>query len=159
MTNARRAALSLASILGLLAPAAPVAAQQRDTAPFDRTSMAGLSWLAGRWVGSGGGFSAFYEEYRVLNDSTLEQRTFPDSTFATPDGVSTIELRNGVISKQRRGNVETRVDWISGDTVRFEPVMAGRRGFTWFRLSEDGWQAVLDRPGDPVVYVLERVGR
>ncbi|GMV04536.1 MAG: hypothetical protein AMXMBFR53_08160 [Gemmatimonadota bacterium] len=138
---------------------APAGAQQRAETLFSREAFASLAWLEGRWVGSGGGFDAYYEEYRALNDSTWEQRTFPDSTFSTPDGTSTIEWRGGVILKRRGGTVETRVARIAGDTARFEPVVAGRRGFTWFRVSRDEWRAVLDRPTEPVVYTLKRFRR
>lgn len=157
MTTTRRAAFVAAVSFAL--GVAPAGAQQLAETLFSREAFASLRWLEGRWVGSGGGFDAFYEEYRVLNDSTLEQRTFPDSTFSTPDGTSTIEFRGGAIVKGRGGNVETRVARIAGDTARFEPVMAGRQGFTWHRVSRDEWRAVLDRPTEPVVYTLKRFGR
>ena len=155
MTRNVQAAFVAAALFAL--GGAPADAQEQR-ATFDRSAFASLAWLEGRWVGSGGGFDAFYEEYRVLNDSTLEQRTFPDSTFSRPDGTSTIEWRGGEVLKRRNGNVETRVVRISGDTARFEPVMAGRRGFTWFRVSSDEWRAVLDGPTTPVVYTLKRFG-
>jgi hypothetical protein len=121
-------------------------------------SFSSLRWLAGRWVGSGGGFAAFYEEYRLLNDSTIEQRTFPDSTFGTPDGTSTIEWRAGAAQKLRRGRADTQIARIVGDTSRFEPARTGVGGFTWIRISDREWRAVLDGPSGrpPTIYQMRR---
>jgi len=118
-----------------------------------------LRWLEGRWLGSGGGFTAFYEEYRWLNDSTIEQREFPDSTFAQPGGVSVMEWRGGVVLKSRRGTVESHIARVAGDTVRFERAQAGRAGFTWVRVNNDEWRALLEGRNGPIVYVLRRIGR
>lgn len=138
---------------------ASLAGQSTTEAPVTRGAFASLSWLSGRWVGSGGGYAAFYEEYRFLNDSTIEQRTFPDSAFSTPDGVSTIEWRAGAARKIRRGAAETRIARVAGDTVRFEPLVPGRMGFTWIRVSANEWRAILDGRNGPTIYALRRFGR
>jgi hypothetical protein len=37
-------------------------------------------WLAGEWRGSGGAYASFFEEYRVVNDSTIAMRAHPSTT-------------------------------------------------------------------------------
>jgi len=151
-------AAALAAVAAAMAfAAAPLAAQQ--DAPITKAAFASLRWLEGRWVGSGGGYAAFHEEYVFLNDSTIEQREHADSTFGVPRRTSTIEWRAGRVLKRRDGRAETQVVRIAGDTARFEPVVAGRGGFTWHRVADGHWRALLDRAGaTPVVYDLRRVG-
>src|SRR5687767_16020153 len=52
-----------------------------------------LRWLAGRWQGFQPDGGKFYEEYRVVNDSTLAMFSYPDSTFGTPSDSSRVQLR------------------------------------------------------------------
>lgn len=153
--------LSVVSLL--LAVAAPAAGQARSAspreapaaAPISREAFASLRWLEGRWVGSGGGYAAFYEAYAFLNDSTIEQREHPDSTFGEPRRRATIEWRNGAVLKRTGERVESRLVRVAGDTARFE-MGAGPRGFTWYRVSADEWAAVLDGRTEPVVYRMRR---
>lgn len=137
---------------------ASVSVAQASHPPISRDAFRSLRWLEGRWVGSGGGYSAFYEEYVFVNDSTIEQREHADSIFGTPRRVSTIAWRNGTVHKGRGDNIESRLVRIHGDSARFEPLAAGRRGFTWLRVGEGRWRAVLDGPAQPVVYDLRRAG-
>ena len=117
-----------------------------------------LAWLEGRWVGSGGGSDAFYEAFRALNDSTLEQTTYPDDRFAEPDGISEIRFRDGRIFKVRDGEVESVITGLSGDTIQLERVPPAAGGYAWIRVDDDTWRAVLERPrGEPVVYTLRRI--
>lgn len=154
----------LGSLQGLVAvtlalcciPGPEALAQSTPIATISRDAFASLRWLAGRWVGSGGGYAAFYEEYVVLNDSTIEQREFPDATFARPSATSTIEWRGGTAHKLRGGRAQSRLARVHGDTARFESVTPGRGGFTWIRLGEHRWRAVLDGRHAPTIYTLER---
>jgi len=99
-----------------------------------------------------------FAEKHGFNDSTIEQTTYPDAAFGEPDGRSTMELRDGRIRKLRDGAVESVITRLSGDTLRFERVPARDFGYTWFRVDDDTWRAVLERPGgaEPVVYTLRR---
>jgi len=151
--------VGVALFLALASSATRGSAQSTPTpAHLSAAEFAGLAWLEGRWVGSGGGYDAFYEEYRFVNDSTLEQRTFPDSTFAEPDRRSLIEFKGGQVLKTRNGQVESMITRLSGDTIRFERARGGGGGFTWLRVAADHWRAVLGRPDQPVVYELRRAG-
>lgn len=138
---------------------APGGQEAPEPAELTAGDFATLAWLEGRWVGSGGGYDAFYEAYRFVNDSTIEQTTYPDDSFAEPDGVSTIRFREGRALKWRDGEAESMIARLAGDTLRFERIPPRPGGFTWIHVSDDEWRAILDRPrGEPpVVYTLRRI--
>lgn len=142
-------------LLMLLVCAAPLGAQN-TTPGVTLAQIKSLSWLSGEWRGSGGAHPSFFEDYRMVDDSTMRMRSLEDSTFAVANDSSLITSRNGRIQK---GN--SVVTHIRGDTVRFEPA-PGRRGngFTWIRQSANSWTAVLDVPnGASVVYQMPRAQR
>jgi hypothetical protein len=146
--------LALAAAL-LWISAAAVSAQSPARVTGDE--FATLDWLEGRWVGSGPGQGAFYEEYRRVGEGVIEQTTWTDSTFSTRQSSSRIELVEGyvIVSSEDRRSVVTDFD---DESVRFEWEGGGRLGYTWTRVSDDEWYAVLDRKGDaPVVYSMRRV--
>ena len=60
-----------------------------------------LDWIVGSWQGSGGAYPAFFEEYRIVDDSTIQMRALSDSTFSVATDSSWIEFRNGQIGKRR----------------------------------------------------------
>ena len=157
--SARRWVLAWACLTLLPVGAHGVSAQEAPRpAPVSDEEFAGLAWIEGRWLGSGGGYDAFYEAYRVLNDSTIEQTTYPDEHFREPDGRSLMVRRYGGIVKTRDGEVESVITGLAGDTLRFERIPPRRGGFSWIRIHDDEWQAILERPsGDPVVYTLRRI--
>jgi len=128
----------------------------QNTPSFTVAQFKSLAWLGGQWRGSGGSYPNFFEDYRVVDDSTIRMRTLKDSTFAVASDSSLITPRNGRI--QNGGSVVTR---IRGDTVRFEPAPGQRgNGYTWIRQSANAWTAVLDAPGGAnVVYQMRRVPR
>ena len=135
--------------------AAAVSAQSPARVSGD--DFATLDWLEGRWVGSGASEGAFYEEYRIVGEGVIEQTTWTDSTFSTRVSTSTIELVEGyvIVSGEDRRSVVTEFD---DESLRFEWEGGGRLGYTWTRVSDDEWYAVLDRKGDaPAVYSMRRV--
>lgn len=141
------------------APAPPPAAAVQPAA-ISAEQFASLSWLIGDWRGSGGQYPAFYESYRLLNDSTIEQRAYPDSTFTTATETSEIALRSGFIQSSSGGTVRNVVTRISGDSVYFaRPNSAGAK-FVWVKGPPGRWTAVLNgaREGDaPTVYEMRRI--
>lgn len=149
--------LHMLPVLAMIA--APLAAQDTPLpAEVGDDEFRGLSWLEGRWVGSGGGFDAFYEAFRFVDDATLEQTTYPDDSFAEPDGRSLLRFQGGQILKYREGRVESVLTRLDGDTLRFERVPPGEGGFSWIRVNDGEWQAILERPGgNPVVYTMRRI--
>lgn len=118
-----------------------------------------LQWIAGRWLGSGGAYPAFYEEYRVVDDSTIQMRAFSDSTFTAATDSSWIELRNGGM-RSRSENRESVVVALSPDSVRFARPGSTAGGHTFTRVSADEWRATLhpqSAGGQPTVYIMRRL--
>jgi hypothetical protein len=121
-----------------------------------------LRWLDGSWRGRlpDGGY--FYERYRVVNDSTIAMRGFPDSLFARVTDSSSISLRGGTVASEGGTRwVATRLD---SSAVDFASERNAANNFTWTRESADRWTATLrstDRDGRPrtIVYPMERVRR
>jgi hypothetical protein len=118
-----------------------------------------IQWIAGRWLGSGGAYPAFYEEYRVVDDSTMQMRAFPDSTFSAATDSSWIELRNGEVRK-RGDNRAYVVIVLSADSVRFAQPGMTLGGHTFTRVSADEWTATL-HPSSPggqaTIYTMRRI--
>jgi hypothetical protein len=116
-----------------------------------------LSWLHGKWRGSGGDYPSFFEEYAPLNDSTIQMRSFKDSTLRVVTDSSTIELRGNVVKS--RGATSVHDATVTASSIRF--VRPGtNRGHTFAKVSADEWTAMLDpatADGKPTVYVMKRI--
>jgi len=120
-----------------------------------------LSWLEGAWRGSGGSFPAFYEEYRAVDDSTIQMRAFSDSTFLTVTDSSRIELRGGSVASRRPQRVSVAI-LVRPDRIHFQREGRPEAGFTFSRDSGDQWTATLHSPvagGRETVYVMRRLRR
>ena len=118
-----------------------------------------LDWIVGLWKGSGGAYPAFFEEYRIVDDSTIQMRALSDSTFSVATDSSWIEFRNGQIGK-RRADREYVVIAASADSVRF--AAPGSGGHTFTRTAADEWVATLhpiDPGGQTTVYTMRRFTR
>lgn len=122
-----------------------------------------LRWLAGRWRGFQPDGNTFYEEYRIVDDSTMAMYSFPDSTFVRPSDSSRVQLRGTTVSNESVAArwVATRLD---STGVDFAPQRGARNHFTWARESPTAWNATLrwtDAHGQAqrVVYALHRFGR
>jgi len=120
-----------------------------------------LQWIAGTWRGSGGAYPAFHEEYRVIDDSTIQMRAFSDSTFSTATDSSMIEFRGGAV--QSRGAERTYIALaVAADSIRFAQAGVALGGHTFTRVSADEWTATLhpSRAGDQAtVYIMRRIQR
>jgi hypothetical protein len=120
-----------------------------------------VQWIAGRWLGSGGAYPAFYEEYRIVDDSTIQMRAFPDSTFTAATDSSWMELRNGEVRK-RGNNRAYVVIAISADSIRFAVPGMKQGGHTFTHTSADEWTATLHPSGSggrATVYTMRRLQR
>jgi hypothetical protein len=143
------------------APAAPVPgppAMQVARADFGK-----LGWLEGSWRGQlpTGGF--FYETYQRVNDTTITQASYKDSTFAAmADSPSTIGYRNGVIFSEG-GSTPWHATKLDTNMVEFQMSTDATRRFTWTRDSKDQWTARLysSPSGQEKVttYLMKRVRR
>lgn len=157
MTNVRAMALPVLAGLALATiGAAPLTAQ--NPAEVSAEEFASLEWLEGRWVGTGGEAGAFYEQYRVLDDHTIEVTTWADADFTRQASRSTIQFLSGFIMKSGSDEPQSVVTKLEGTTIRFEWAGGAQPGYSWNMVSEDEWVAVMDRKGDaPVVYNMRRV--
>jgi hypothetical protein len=124
-----------------------------------RSPMQALAWTAGDWVGSGGGYSAFYERYTVGKDGAIAIEFFDDAAFAKRSGTASIAFEDGVI-RYRSGKATWEVSSVTKDEVCFAARAGASNSFCWIRHSQDAWRATLTYPAPrarTVVYELKRV--
>jgi hypothetical protein len=148
----RYSLILFAVILGPPRPGAP---------PTTVAEFQALRWLEGRWRGTHAG-EPFYQSYHFRNDSTIDTRTFGDSSFHEASDSGTIVLENGVI-KNRGGGAEWEATSLDSRTIHFEPAKQAQNSFTWHRISRTQWSATIrwhDASGQEQhrLYMLDRVG-
>jgi hypothetical protein len=152
--------LWVASIFALLA-APYIQAPSPSPASVTKQRFRQLQWIAGQWRGSGGSYAAFFEEYRVLDDSTVGMRSFSDSTLRTATDSSVIEWRNGRVQSRSARSTYVAVEFTS-TTVRFARPGAAGGGHTFSRVSANEWKATLhpaSTGGQATVYTMRRIRR
>jgi hypothetical protein len=118
-----------------------------------------LAWTAGDWVGSGGGYSAFYERYTVARDGSIVMDFFEDAGFTKRSGTGTIALEDGAV-RYRSGKAMWEASPGKKGEVCFTPKESATNSFCWLRHSNDAWRATLEYPAPrarTVVYELKRV--
>ena len=148
--RSRRAGLALALVAGLVSGVVEARAQDG--------SLDAIAWPEGRWVGSGGGFDAFYESFS-LDGAVLRQPVHEDSTFTTAQSLSEWRWSDGRIVKYSDGSAASEIAAIVGDSIRIERLDSDGPGYSWVRRGPDEWVAVLERRGGPPVeYVMRRAG-
>ena len=146
---------SIAIMMLTTAAATPSSAQQ--AAKVTRPQFQQLGWLIGAWRGSGGAYPSFFEEYRLVNDSTIQMRSFSDSTFQVASDSSTIAWRGGAMQSRSARSVYV-VTEVTPTSIRFIR-QRGTSGHTFTRVSADEWTATLDPAtpdGRPTVYAMRR---
>lgn len=133
------AALSFATSLAL-AQSAGGAARPGGAAVVSAAQFRDLRWIVGRWRGVGAGplaaVGVFYEEYEMVDDSTMRMRTAADSTFRTFTDSTRFELRGGTLRNvpaRGTGSVVTR---IAGDSIQWSRTL-------YLRVSNDRWRAIF----------------
>ena len=134
--------------------------ESAQPAPVTAEQFASLSWLIGQWRGSGGQYPAFYESYRLVNDSTIQMQAWADSTFAVATDSSEIAWRAGAVRSSSDGAVKNVLVRLSGDSLYFAKVTGQGGDFVWARETPDSWTAILGPAragGEPTIYRLERV--
>ena len=138
---------------------APATTQPR----FTVADFARLRWLAGDWQSRTQDGRSFYDRYQVIDDSTIRQASFSDSTFRTQKYSAVIGLRGGRVIDRGDGApwFATRID-TNGAT--FEPEAAAANHIVWTRVSPDRWttQISITYPTGAktqTVYQVERVRR
>ena len=157
MPDHRPASAVLVLLAGLAAPAASQSTTPAP-APVSADQFRTLRWIEGDWRGTGAGGLVFFERYRFLNDSTIEQTTYADSTFSKPQERSALALRAGAVTKGDPVKwVVTRVDTAGW---QFSRVRDAASRFVWRPLDAHRWIAILTPASGPVVrYELRRFTR
>ena len=148
--------VAIAASPALAQPAAPVPAPLRNS-----DVAAAARWLAGDWRGTTPKGEAFFERYRLVNDSTIEQSSHADSTFGAPTERSVVALRGGTLALEGNGG---KVRWVvvrADETgLHFAPERGATNEFTWAPAS-GGWNATMRFRGKDgvktVVYQMRRV--
>jgi hypothetical protein len=145
---------------GVLSVAAGAGCEAQQAAQVSHQQFQQLEWLIGTWQGSGGAYPAFFEEYRRINDSTIQMRAFADSTLRVATDSSTIEWRNGAVRSRGASSADPATE-VTPTKIRFVR-RSGGGGYTFTQVSPDEWHATLDPPtagGQPTVYVMRRIKR
>jgi hypothetical protein len=143
-------------------PAPPPSAPEVPAITVSLDQFKSLKWLEGKWRGTLNDTMPFYEQYRFVNDSTIESLGFADSTMVPPRDTGFITLRAGKV-QNGSGDRYYLVSEIDSGSVHFEPRERANNAFTWKR-EGDGWIATLrwkDSSGNPVqrTYVMKPIGR
>lgn len=129
--------LSRAALALLIASPLALRAQSADPIPVSQQAFDSLRWLEGAWRGSGGGYDAFFEDFRWVDDSTVLRHSYADSTLARVTETSEIRLRDGKAHQWRDGERRAGVVLLRNDSLQFSS------GVLWIRRSDDHWTAIL----------------
>jgi len=150
---------SLGTLLALLALTVTVAcAKPRIDTTVEQFKQ--LQWIVGTWRGSGGNYASFFEEYRIVDDSTIGMRAFSDSTLAVASDSSTIELRDGVVRSRSADGSYYDSSEFTPTSIRFMRPGATTGGHTFSLVSDGEWTATLhpsEPQGQATVYTMRRI--
>jgi hypothetical protein len=129
---------------------------------FTVAQFAGLRWLAGTWRGRPPDGGAFYERYRLVDDSTITMQAFADSTLQGTSDSARIVLRDGTVTNEG-GAARWAATRLDATGAAFTPVEGATNSFIWTVERADRWVATLtwtDHAGQPHVatYPMERIG-
>ena len=115
-----------------------------------------LSWIEGTWRGSGGGVAAFFERYKLADDSTLVIDSFEDSTLTKVTETSYYELRDGRVTS--RGERQYIANAINADSIVFVPLRGVNNSFVWKRGNQSEWTAtIIPERGNSRTYHMVRM--
>jgi hypothetical protein len=137
----------------------PAAPAQPVPVKFAVTDFRKMAWLEGNWRGRQNDTTFFYETYHIVDDSTMLQGTFTDSTFKVKSDSAMIAIRGDqILDGGRTPWHATKVDSAS---VEFQRPNA-KDFFVWTRETPDRWIARIhafprDSGEKVIVYPMERV--
>jgi len=135
----------------LVPPPTPPAA----TVQFTQEQFSELRWLEGDWMGKMPDGTAFYESYRVINDTTVQMYALSDSTLVAKTDSSRIYLSGGRIYNEGRDGSRSVVERMDSTGVYFIPDRGGYR-YVWMPIAPNEWSAKLE---NGTVYPMTRVRR
>ncbi len=155
--NLKVSALVLTLTWGAVLPTSQLGKPRND---YKASDFGKLRWIEGTWQGSGGGYDAFYERYRFLNDSTMEKMSFTDATFRMASERATIALRDGRIYDES-GKTRYEAAKVTSGVAQFVPVRGASNSFQFTRMSRERWTATIYPAGGgkkKTVYEMKRIG-
>jgi hypothetical protein len=128
---------------------------------FTKAQFGAIRWVEGRWRGLDVKGKPFFEAYRMIDDSTMHEGTFSDSTFKTQTDSAIIGWRNGLVVDRGNGK-PWNATHLDSAQVGFALVGGKGQRFAWFRHSPDEWEAQIFTPDVighevKVVYRMQRV--
>lgn len=136
----------------------PLRAQTAAGARITPAQFKQFQWITGRWRGTGAGRLAgvrpFYEEYVMLDDSTMRLRTASDSTFSVATDSSDFLFRGGLLL-HREARSDKAATRFAGDSIQW-----GDPGVLYLRVTNDVWRAyfpVRQPNAERPFYELRRV--
>jgi hypothetical protein len=109
---------------------------------FSSSDLKKLAWIEGRWRGEAPGQAPFFEQYRFVNDSTLEITYFADSAFANSSGRGRVYLSVGRVYHVS-GPGQWGASHIDDTGVYFIPERNASNSVSWTFKSPDLWIATL----------------
>jgi len=109
---------------------------------FNSSDLKKLHWIEGRWRGDAPGQAPFFEQYRFVNDSTLEIAYFSDSSFANSSGRGRVYLSVGRVYHVS-GTGQWGASHIDDSGAFFVPERNASNSVSWEVKSPDLWTATL----------------
>lgn len=133
---------------------------QAQTPDFYLKDFQKLHWLKGKWKGGAEKELPFFEQYQVVNDSTMAILYFKDSSFAGSPDTGWVYLQEKEII-HRSEKMLWKVTSLTNQEILFRPVNARNR-FHWLKKNNNEWKAVLqwnDKDGKLIEknYTIKRI--
>lgn len=123
---------------------------------FTPEQFALLTFLEGRWEGTGPDGKPFFEQYRFENPTRLRPGRFADATFSAETDHSVVTLADGRIVSTWKEFTWEASDVTAGKAC-FTPINAPS-AFCWTRTSDsivEVTQRWTDEHGKPQAYVMK----
>jgi hypothetical protein len=130
---------------------------------FTKAQFASLRWIDGKWRGKTPAGQPIWDSYRMVNDSTMHQGTFTDSTYKTQRDSAVVSWRNGTVIDQGSG-----APWfataLDSSGVSFSLPKSPMNRITWIHHSVNEWEAQITSPDrlgheQRTIYHMRRFGR
>ena len=114
-----------------------------------------IKWIEGNWKGMDGE-NAFYEIYRLTNDSTLEIISYNwNGTDSSKTSRSYVAWKEG--AHFLGDNMNYKVTSITEDSITMIPYRRAANSILWKKNNDNGWDAVLKTNSVTKEYKMERV--
>ncbi len=117
-------------------------------APYDRSALQNLKWLAGAWKSAekGPDLTFLFHTDQMLEVMQSENGNLKASLyFSWKDG-----------HYYYGQNRQWMVSWISEKNIRFDPVVPGLKPMTWSRVHENEWHLLKHTDSGDQIIVMER---